>query len=40
MKLKSLFALALIMTAVGLQQPAAAEDRDGNNTMVNIIIIK
>jgi hypothetical protein len=31
MKLKSLFALALIITAVGLQQPAAADDRDGNN---------
>jgi hypothetical protein len=31
MKIKSLFALALILTAVGLQLPAAADDRDGSN---------
>jgi hypothetical protein len=31
MKLKSLFALALILTTVGLSLPAAADDRDGSN---------
>jgi hypothetical protein len=31
MKLKSLLALALILTTVGLSFPAAADDRDGGN---------
>ncbi len=31
MKLKSLLALALILTTVGLSLPAAADDRDGSN---------
>ena len=31
MKLKSLFALALILATVGLSLPAAADDRDGRN---------
>lgn len=31
MKLKSLFALALILGTVGLSLPAAADDRDGGN---------
>jgi hypothetical protein len=31
MNLKSLFALALILTAIGLPLSAAADDRDGSN---------